>query len=100
MIADPVKKWVPYWYEKLQMEAWARVKKPRPKSVPSDTTFENQRRTKWYAFGTFRPSWWITDSVAMGWILLQKSFYALVHKIFEPLASFSCKDVGGRMISR
>ena len=31
--ADPVKKWVLYWYEKLQIEAWARVKKPRPKSV-------------------------------------------------------------------
>jgi hypothetical protein len=51
MIADPVKKWVLYWYEKLQIEAWARVKKLRPKSVPGDTTFENQRRTKWYAFG-------------------------------------------------
>jgi hypothetical protein len=27
MIADPVKKWVLYWYEKLQIGAWARVKK-------------------------------------------------------------------------
>jgi hypothetical protein len=46
MTADPVKEWVLYWYEKLQIEAWARVKKPRPKSVPSGTTLENQRRTK------------------------------------------------------
>jgi hypothetical protein len=33
-------------------------------------------------------------------ILLQKSFCLPDHKISEPWARFSCKDVGGHMISR
>jgi putative ABC transport system substrate-binding protein len=33
-------------------------------------------------------------------ILLQKSFCIVDHKISEPWARFSCKDVGGHMISR
>ena len=30
MTADPVKEWVLYWYEKLQIEAWAGSKNPVP----------------------------------------------------------------------
>jgi hypothetical protein len=33
-------------------------------------------------------------------IVLQKSFCIVDHKISEPWARFSCKDVGGHMISR
>jgi hypothetical protein len=33
-------------------------------------------------------------------IVLQKSFCVLDHKISEPWARFSCKGLGGHMISR
>jgi hypothetical protein len=38
--------------------------------------------------------------VAFWPIVLQKSFSILDHKISEPWARFSCKDMGGHMISR
>jgi hypothetical protein len=37
---------------------------------------------------------------ALGPIVLQKSFCIADHKISEPWARFSCKDVGGHVISR
>jgi hypothetical protein len=52
------------------------------------------------AFGTKRTSQQCFAMSAFGGIVLQKSFCIVDHKISEPWARFSCKDVGGHMISR
>ena len=52
------------------------------------------------AFGTKRTCKRRPSMSAFGGILLQKSFCVLDHKISEPWARFSCKDVRGHMISR
>ena len=62
MIADPVKKWVLYWYEKLQIEAWARY-----------LFMKLQSAWEWFWSITIvrQLFWWVLDGHALPfWILL------------------------------